>query len=68
MANPDDPYRNRRAFGRSIHTSNAKRNADVLKKMSRAERETGMTAEQLADRQRQMREDFLRRQSQREAA
>lgn len=68
MSNPDDPYRNRRAFGRSIRTFNAKRNADALKKMSRAERETGMTAEQLADRQRQMREDFLRRQSQREAA
>lgn len=68
MANPDDPYRNRRAFGRSINASNAKRNADALKKMSRAERETGMTADQLADRQRQMREDFLRRQSQREAA
>lgn len=68
MSNPNDPYRNRRAFGRSIGTSNSKRNADALKKMSIAERETGMTSEQLAEHHRQMKADFLRRQAAREAA
>lgn len=52
---------NQRTFAKK-GVNNMARNAAALKQMSLAERETGMTADQLADQQREMREEFYARQ------
>lgn len=53
---------NQRTFAKR-RVNNLARNVAALKKMSLAERETGMTAEQLADQQREMKEAFYARQA-----
>ena len=55
---------NARTFDRADNARknpNVRRNQLALKRMSKAERETGLTAEQLAEIQRRLREDFYAR-------
>lgn len=54
---------NRRAFGRGSNYSNARANAEALKRMSLAERETGMTGEELREKQHSMKADYYARQA-----
>ncbi len=49
---------NARVFKR---VDNARANQLALKRMSKAEKETGFTADQLTEIQRRLKEDFLRR-------